>query len=116
MHPFKGLGALQFSTLRRLQCWQAPLGEVGPRPHLKSDAHIHRERGRLSPGGLTVGPVKCGGRIGVRAEGKALALELDPTLVPVSEPLQADRRRITPGSQIVGEFQDRQDLRHGDLF
>ena len=45
-----------------------------------------------------------------------MALELDLTVVPVSEPLQADRRRITPGSQIIREFQNRQGFRHGDLF
>ena len=45
-----------------------------------------------------------------------MALELDPTAVPVSEPLQADRRRIAPGSQIIREFQNRQGFRHGDLF
>lgn len=64
----------------------------------------------MSPGGLTVGPVKCGGRIGVRPEGKASALELDPTVVPVSKSLQADRRWITPGSQVVRELDDRYGL------
>jgi len=70
----------------------------------------------LSPGGLTVGPVKCGGRIGVRAEGKALALQLEPTAVPVSKSLQANRRRIAPRSEIIRKLQDRQGLRHGDIF
>jgi hypothetical protein len=83
---------------------------------VERDADIRREGRGLPPRSLAVGPVKRGGRIGVRAKREALALELDLALVPLAQPLQADRRGIAPGSQIIRESQNRQDIGHGALF
>lgn len=116
MHALKSVGALQFGTLGRLQCRQAPLGEVRASPHPKRDSHIRREGGSPSPGGFTVCPVKGGGGIRLWPQGKAPPFEGDTVTVPFLKSLQADRRWITPGSQVIGKLQDRHGVcKHGIL-
>ncbi len=62
------------------------------------------------PSGFTIGSLKGGGGIWLWPQGKAPPFEGDPVAVPLLKPVQADRRRITPGSHVIGKLHNRQRL------
>src|SRR5262249_50392800 len=115
MQVIIGFRTLQSRTLGRLQGRETPIGIIVPLPQLPVDA-VRLDHGRNAPPrGLTTGAAEGRGGLWPWAQGKGAPLNLQLLAVAFLQAMEANRRRITPGSEVIREFDDMHCGGHTDL-
>src|SRR5215470_20393721 len=116
MQIVKRLSTLQSGALGCLQRRKTPVRIIVPLPQLPVNA-IRFDHGRNAPPCcLTTRAAEGRGRLWSGTEGESTPLNLQLLTITFLQAMEANCRRITPGSKIIREFDDMHRGGHAGLL